>query len=712
MELQSNNLTLESDGLFNEQEFSISEQDMGLIFELLRSKMYQNPIGSICREVASNSRDANRENGKGDVPIEISIVQPNQLFSIADLSICFSDNGVGISPSRMTNVFLKYAASTKRDTNNFTGGFGLGAKTPFAYTDLFHIITVYDGEKYHYVSFIDPSQKGKISLFSKEKTDESSGTKIVVPIKNNSDKQTFENEVKIATQFWDVKPKLIGFQNGYTPVKNIRKLKNAQIVEYASNNDNTYIACIDGISYVLNNSILKLSNLSNYQTKVILNFPNGVLNISSNRETLQYDQPTIDTLTTRLTAVVEEIAEILNAEIQKQPTVLKALGTYIAIQSYNDENNLKALYKVYTTLGLAKGIVFNYKGTDLVKLAAQNFNGLGFMFQTINSDKPTDMNWTDGKVLTNPIYYNEGKADARRTKTLLTKHPQGFTIVTLGKLKAQVKSWNQVAKTVEEVRDERIKQMQKFRTYGEILNFEDVERAEIEKDPTKKTVKPDYTQIPVRVAMGSATTSTILPSWGSLPLKYDKANQKFIFEKYQQVIYFTTTSLNDLDTSDLAEKAALGQILSFFLQLPVVVVNERHQAAFKDQLTLQDAVKLVKKESVAKMLDHIAFSKLDVEDKQKIWKYLSFPKDIQASIDYLVKFNSSLSYKGPHYESYSNPAGILQKAGFKQTDKMSTAIAEAAKIANTYPLVYRFRYYDFNKDGKLAKELQEYINKK
>ena len=98
-------------------------------------EMYKNKIGAVAREISSNSRDANREAGRSDSPIAITISSENNLLSEETNSISFQDNGVGISPERMDNIFLKYGGSTKRDSDEFTGGFGIGAKTPFAYTD-------------------------------------------------------------------------------------------------------------------------------------------------------------------------------------------------------------------------------------------------------------------------------------------------------------------------------------------------------------------------------------------------------------------------------------------------------------------------------------------------------------------------------------------------------------------------------------------------
>ena len=166
---------IETSGELKEQFFSI--QDQGMIFDILRNKMYSNPILAICREISCNARDAHRECNIADVPIQIYL--PNNLEPFYKIK----DFGPGISPDRISNIFIKYTASTKREDNIQTGGFGLGAKTPFAYSDTFTIITNFDGTKYHYVCFIDETKIGKLALLAEEKTDQSNGTEIIIPVK-------------------------------------------------------------------------------------------------------------------------------------------------------------------------------------------------------------------------------------------------------------------------------------------------------------------------------------------------------------------------------------------------------------------------------------------------------------------------------------------------------------------------------------------------
>jgi len=129
-----------------------TDRDTGLFFELVVSKIYSNPIGSVCREIASNSRDSHREAGVSDVPIEIII--PDDIISVFnpnEAKIIFRDRGVGLSPERVRKIFASLGTSTKRTDNTQTGGYGYGSKTPFSYTNRFQVKTVYNKKEYIYI---------------------------------------------------------------------------------------------------------------------------------------------------------------------------------------------------------------------------------------------------------------------------------------------------------------------------------------------------------------------------------------------------------------------------------------------------------------------------------------------------------------------------------------------------------------------------------
>lgn len=337
-------------GAEKEMDFSI-DTESSVIFDILRDKMYTDKIAAVCREVSSNSRDANVEAGRGDVPIKISIVEPFELECISDKSIIFQDNGLGITPDRMADVFVKYASSTKRDTNEQVGGFGLGAKTPFAYSDTFTVITVCDipeivgscqeielgGKvkrvKFIYTAMIDDSAKGKMILFESEvvPNEEPTGTQIVVPF-NDRDKLKFEKEVHRFTSLWEVKPELSGFDYNYSSIEKVATydglfdiLKDEERFFYAE-----FLVSIDGIPYKLDENLFSdkfgdfiKEGISDYHP-ILMPFKTGELGISANREGIHYTEKTIMRIEERLSKIVAKFEADMEEYITKDASYIES----------------------------------------------------------------------------------------------------------------------------------------------------------------------------------------------------------------------------------------------------------------------------------------------------------------------------------------------------------------------------------------------------
>jgi hypothetical protein len=341
-------------GAEKESSFSINT-DSSIIFEILRNKMYSNKIGSICREISSNARDANREAGRGHVAIDIAIVAPEQAedqfgIMVTDECIIFGDNGIGITPERMEEVFIVYGTSTKTKDNSQTGGFGLGAKTPFAYTDSFTIVTTcdYEGKRmqYTYTAILDSSQKGKMILFDSIEVDDiATGTKIIIPINGDDDRRAFEKEVLQCTQLWETRPNLKGFNKNYATVQVLESFvdqEGEQRVSIAVIKDDydaslygqMHVFSIDGIVYPISYAQLpqELSFLRQLSPVVIkkkgkdpiqvnacciLHFDTGELSVSANREQLQFDTRTIEMIDTVYSTFITQLADRIQQVIDE-----------------------------------------------------------------------------------------------------------------------------------------------------------------------------------------------------------------------------------------------------------------------------------------------------------------------------------------------------------------------------------------------------------
>jgi hypothetical protein len=292
------------------------ENNSHVLFEILRNQIYRDPIGSICREITSNSRDSHREANKMNVPIEIVI--PGEYLVVRDF-------GVGMSPERIREVYSVYGASTKRDDNRQTGGFGLGAKCFFAYVDVCELESIYNGIKYNYHIMIDKSQKGKIQLISHESTNEGNGVTIRIPVKP-SDRTTFRQKLHLYTDFWEVRPKFLGDSYGtQLPLPRISREK------WAVYDKNTYygynILC-DGIPY--QDSSFGIPNT------VVLKFETGEIDLSSNREQLRLTDKTKKEIEDAKHIYTKEVGEAAQKEIDKCQTFSEVLGIITTIPQMQD----------------------------------------------------------------------------------------------------------------------------------------------------------------------------------------------------------------------------------------------------------------------------------------------------------------------------------------------------------------------------------------
>lgn len=284
-----------------EQFFSI--QDQGMIFDILRNKMYSNPILAICREISCNARDAHREVQKENEPIHICLPTAGEPFYKV------RDFGPGISPDRMSNIFIKYTASTKRNDNIQTGGFGLGAKTPFSYSDTFTIITNYNGIRYNYACFIDETKVGKLSLLSESPTKESNGTEIIVPVQQK-DFHIFEEYTENCTRYWKVKPVIKGKDLTWKSVTPIMSGDNWSIISSDSWNRGIKLI-VDGIEYPVDLNTLRsyadFKIIDAAKGTLLLYFGVGEISLSASREQIYLDASTKQVISKRLNDVYDDV---------------------------------------------------------------------------------------------------------------------------------------------------------------------------------------------------------------------------------------------------------------------------------------------------------------------------------------------------------------------------------------------------------------------
>ena len=199
--------------------FKIGEDSMGIIIDSLIN-LYSDPIGSIVREVTSNCYDAHREKRlkrMGTIPTtheddskywyddnkcpQIEFQEENVLLGIGNAMI-FRDFGIGLSQDRVETIYTMFGNSTKRDNNLQIGGFGIGAKSPFSYTNTFYIIANHNGVKHSYMLY-KGNDAFHMDMIKASPTEDLNSTEVIIPIQEDKDLRTFKKSIEQQLLYFD-----------------------------------------------------------------------------------------------------------------------------------------------------------------------------------------------------------------------------------------------------------------------------------------------------------------------------------------------------------------------------------------------------------------------------------------------------------------------------------------------------------------------------
>ena len=131
MKLETGNQDVAVHGDFETTDFAIG--DIAFIVDMFADKVYSHKERAIIRELSCNAHDSHVMAGTTGVPFEVHL--PTTLeswFSIRDY-------GTGLSDEDVRNIFAGIGISTKRDSNEVIGCFGIGSLSPYALTDSFNV---------------------------------------------------------------------------------------------------------------------------------------------------------------------------------------------------------------------------------------------------------------------------------------------------------------------------------------------------------------------------------------------------------------------------------------------------------------------------------------------------------------------------------------------------------------------------------------------
>lgn len=293
-------IDIEKSNEFESTDFRIDGKYKNKVLWMLINQ-YRFKVRTPVQEIISNARDAQRENGNPDRPIKIQL--PTKL----EPTFIVRDYGVGMNEQRVKDIFTSFGASTKNSDNSQTGGFGIGAKSPLAYTDSFNIKTYVDGTYWFYVVAKTDNEGISINLLDKGETTEENGTEVQIPVKT-FDSKDFIQAARRCTMFWDVKPIMnidnesvfSGLGTGTEIADNFRVFTSSELLGVF---DEKFIVVVDGIPYECDykmrqdvKAMNKIVDKLNYDGRAVLFLNTGDIDLLQTREAIDSTERTLNKL--------------------------------------------------------------------------------------------------------------------------------------------------------------------------------------------------------------------------------------------------------------------------------------------------------------------------------------------------------------------------------------------------------------------------------
>jgi hypothetical protein len=177
------------------QSFGMSED--AELYHILSNALYSRKKEAAIREILCNAWDSHIDSGIENVAVKITLTSEK---------LVVTDFGEGIAPENIKSVYGTYGKSTKKHDGKQTGGFGLGSKAPFAYTDHFEVNSSHDGTKTIYkMSQSNAQVGGKPGILPLVSVPtEETGLSVGFSLKDENDRFEFESLIKRIVEMGDM----------------------------------------------------------------------------------------------------------------------------------------------------------------------------------------------------------------------------------------------------------------------------------------------------------------------------------------------------------------------------------------------------------------------------------------------------------------------------------------------------------------------------
>ncbi len=320
----------------SDHRMGISKAFEGHVMSMLAGQ-YSRPKEAVMREYSTNAYDAHIEAGVTR-PIEVDLPGPlNAVLKIRDY-------GVGLSEQDIAEIYSQYGMSTKRNTNDQNGTFGIGCKSALAYSSQFTVVSTKDGEQITVVVSRESDGGGNMKVLQRIPSTGENGTEIQIPAMRGDD---FIAEAKAVFQGWAKGTVLV---NGSEPAKyeGLRINDNMLVIEGDYYNSES-IVVMANVSYPVEETCFH-SGLPRY-ARLVAWIPTGSVTLPPHREGLMYDDKTKQFLA----GLQDDFAKACKGRVQEE--IDKQKNPVEARRVMNEWHNKLP--------PAARSIAYKFKGKDI-----------------------------------------------------------------------------------------------------------------------------------------------------------------------------------------------------------------------------------------------------------------------------------------------------------------------------------------------------------
>ena len=407
MLLDKSTTTLERSGVQTEKHFTVKAT--GKAFEILSAGLYTDPVLAVIRELSCNARDAHvaydekhNTTHKATEPFQIHL--PNKAEPYFEVN----DFGIGMSEEEVMTTFTTYFESTKDDSNDFIGAYGLGSKSPFAYADSFQVVSRWDGVKTTYSIFFDEERIPSIAKMGAFNTTEHNGVSVRVSVREQ-DFHQFGQKTSRILKYFKVPPDVIGGSGTFrfeqlpdNPIKGTDWFVDPSVNNYNA----AFTAVMGDVPYKVNiNQLEELLSIRTFNfiktVRIVAYFEMDELSIPPSREEIRYSEKSIK----RLVRMCDNIKATLLENIEKIVADFEQLSvweSYQRIDSYA-RKSLKLGYqgfdKILDRSEISNKLLLQFV-TDGGKISGKPSEWKHHTLRSYNKPGPKAVNLTRAKKLT------------------------------------------------------------------------------------------------------------------------------------------------------------------------------------------------------------------------------------------------------------------------------------------------------------------------